>query len=494
VFAAGLCGGASLLFKITGLFFVAAALLALVYREQVRAKPRTAGDVAARRGWYSWLTAAALALFGVLGLAFLRSGAPEMNLLHFMLPLAGLAAFLIYEEFRLDRGPSWPRFTRLSAGVLLLGSGVALPVLGFVGYYASAVALPALYEGVFVLPRMRTESGAFPLPGMAALLTSIALASVLAMGLRPATESRRKVEICVLMACAAVLALSGTQFGFFLGFQSLRNLTPVLLLLALAMLVGHDRLMLDERKRQFLFIAAASAALGSLVQYPHAYGIYFFYAAPLVALAALNISAYQPWPLRRALGGVLVFALAFAALRLNGPDPHANVAWLGRVRAMEPMGLERCSLQVPAEEAAAYRALVATVQTHSKNGASILATPDCPEVYFLANRTNPDGVFYEFFRPEWLACPEDLCDILRNQDVDVVVVSGYPCFSPRPAADLIESVEQRYPHRQPVVMTVGAGGRQIERFRVYWRDESPIGAVGRIMPAGGDAPHRHARQ
>lgn len=470
IFAAGLCGGLSLLFKITGLFFIAASLLALVYREQVAAKPQAADCATPKLAWYSWLTAGALALFGALGLAFLRSSAPEMNLLHFTLPLAALAAYLIYEEFRVDRGLSWPRFARLAANVLLLGVGVALPVLGLVGYYARADALPALYEGVFVLPRMRTENGAFPLPGIGALLASVAFASVLAMGLRPATEGRRKFESRVLIACAAVLALSGTQVGFFLGFQALRNLTPVLLVLGLAMLLQADRLQLDVCTRQRIFIAGATAALCSLVQYPHAYGIYFFYAAPLVALAALYIAAYQPWPLRRALAGLLVFALVFAALRLNGPDPHANVAWLGRVRAMEPMGLIRCSLEVPAEEAEAHRELVATIQAHSTTGASILATPDCPEVYFLANRTNPAGVFYEFFRPDWLACPEDLCALVREHDVDVVVVSGYPCFSPRPNAELVAAVEQRFPHMQPVMMTVSANGRQIERFRVYWRD------------------------
>jgi hypothetical protein len=308
------------------------------------------------------------------------------------------------------------------------------------------------------------------LPGMAALLASVAMASVLAIGLRPAIRARRRFEIGFLIACGAVLALSGTQLGFFLGFQSLRNLTPVLIVLALVMLVQANRLQFDERKQQFLFIAAASAALCSLVQYPHAYGIYFFYAAPLVALAALYVAAYQPWPSRRALAGMLVFAIAFAALRLNGPDPHANVAWLGRVRAMEPMGLARCSLQAPAEEAAAYRELVATIHAHTSTGASILATPDCPEVYFLANRPNPAGVFYEFFRPEWLTCPDDLCTLVREHDVNVVVVSGYPCFSPRPDADLLAAIEDRYPHSRPVMMTVGAGGRQIERFRVYWRD------------------------
>ena len=119
-----------------------------------------------------------------------------------------------------------------------------------------------------------------------------------------------------------------------------------------------------------MFLVTAAMLLCSLVQYPHAYGIYFFYAAPFAALAALYVAAYQPRPMRVALAGVLLFYLAFATLRLNGPDPHANVAWLGRVRATEPMGLARCSLEVAAEDAAVYRDLVAAIQTHAPAGAS----------------------------------------------------------------------------------------------------------------------------
>ena len=84
---------------------------------------------------------------------------------------------------------------------------------------------------------------------------------------------------------------------------------------------------------------SAAAALISLVQYPHAInGLYFFYAAPLVLLLASYTVAMQPLPPRVALGGTLLFFLAFAAFHLNGPDPHRNVNW-GVRRTVEPMGL-----------------------------------------------------------------------------------------------------------------------------------------------------------
>jgi hypothetical protein len=165
-----------------------------------------------------------------------------------------------------------------------------------------------------------------------------------------------------------------------------------------------------------------------------------------------------------------MFYLAFAALRLNSPDPHANVAWLGGGRESEPSRLERCTLTIAAEEAAAYRDLVATIQAHSSPGDFIFAAPDCPEVYFLAARRNPSGVMYEFFRPEWLSDRQALLKMIDEKGVNVVVLNGYPGFSKRLDPALVESMAQRYDQLHAVMMTVGFEGRQIERFRVYWRE------------------------
>jgi hypothetical protein len=467
--AAGLCGGISILFKITGLFFVAAAGLSLIYREQLSATSEANASGPPRRGWYSKLLALTLLSFAASGLAFLRSPWPLMNAIHFAWPLAAPAAWLFYHEICLPRGPSAARVRRMGAMAAPFGLGVGLPLVGLAAFFASRGALSELYEGALVLPRLRAENGAYPLPGLLALVQCVPLASIFACGLHEENRSRRCFEIAALFVLAAILAVSETRWGFFVSFHALRNITPLLVAIGLWMLLNSERTILSGDQKQHLFLMCSVAGLCSLVQFPHAYGIYFFYAAPLVLLAGVFIAACQPWPLRTALGGVLVFYLAFASFQLNGPDPHANVVWLGDERAFEPLELERCSLTVPADEAASYRELVATIQAHSPSASFILATPDCPEVYYLADRRNPSRVMYEFFRPEWLADCGALLTLLDEYDINVVVLHGCPHFSKRRDNALVRVIAERYSHVHSV-MSVEFQGKAFERFRVYWRE------------------------
>jgi hypothetical protein len=392
-----------------------------------------------------------------------------MNAIHFTLPIAAAFGWLIYHEHQARHGPSWPRLRRLTSFVTPFAAGVCIPVAAFTAYYASQHAIESLYQGVFVLPRLRAESGAFPLPGPRGLLAALPLAAVLGGGLFVVGGRRRRIENAVLVVLVALLAASGTEIGFFAGLHAVRNVMPFVVAIGLGILLTSDRLKLSAQQKQYLYLTISAAVMCSLVQYPHAYGIYFFYAAPMALLAAVFIAAYQPSPWRRALTGALAFYLAFAALRLNGPDPHANVAWLGRVREAVQMDLERCSLIVAAEEAAAYRDLVAAIHAHSEPGSRIFATPDCPEVYFLSTRRNPTGVMYEFFRPELLSDHCTLLQMLDEDNVNVVVVNGYPGFSQRVDSRLLAAIGQRYDHMQPILMDVGSGNPPVERFRVYWR-------------------------
>jgi len=466
LFAAGVCGGSSILFKITGLYFIAAGLLFLAYREQLLGE----NDARGGTGWYGWLASVGLVAFGALGLAFVRSGRTDMNAVHFTAPLMALAGFLLYRERLQARGSSGARLRRMlsMAGPFLLGA--AVPVLGFALFYAVHGAVGDLFAGLFVLPRMRVESGAYPLPGIEALAISALPAGLLACGLRPAGPSRQAMETAALGAMTLLLMLSNTEVGFFVGFHSLRNVLPFLVAIAILMLLNADELQASDHERQLLFLIGAATALTGLIQYPHAYGIYFFYAAPLAALLAAYIVALQPFFPRRATAGLLGFYLAFVALQLNGPDPHRNVGWRAVRQDVEPMGLQRCSLTVPAYAAALYRELVAEVAAHSKPGSFILAGPDCPEVYYLAKRRNPSRVMYEFFRPDWLANHDRLFELLDEREAKVVVVNCFPSFSKPMSAELVELIARRFPHQHVVSIPSAVVGRTIDRFRIFWRE------------------------
>jgi hypothetical protein len=467
--AAGFCGGASLLLKITGLYYIAAALLLFAYREQLLSRRGTAPGPASR-GWYSWVSSLALVAFGCLGLAFLRSGRSEMNAIHFTLPLAALAGLLHYREREHEYVPSAARLRRMLAMAVPFLIGAAAPLAAFAAYYWLQDGLDDLYRGVFVLPRMRVEGGAFPLPGWEGLAVAALLAALLVSGFWPAGPRRRMIDAVALFVLAALLVGSESAIGFNFAFSALRNILPLLVAAAIWLLVDESRVALSASQRQLLFLAAASAGLGGLIQYPHAYGIYFFYAAPLAVLLAAYLAAAAPYhtpPTILAVGG---FYLAFAMLQLNGPDPHRNVVrGVGR-RPTEPMRLERCRLTVPGSDAESYRELASLVERNSAPGSAIFAGPDCPEVYFLTKRRNPTGVMYEFFRPGVYDRAEPVLDLLDRERVKVVVVNLRPNFSQPMPSEMVAAIAERFPEYAVVSSPGPRNGPAAERFRVFWRE------------------------
>ena len=86
-----------------------------------------------------------------------------MNVVHFTVPLAGLAGFLLWREWGRSRGPSRERWRLMASMAAPLAVGVAAPVAAWIAYYAAEGALGDLYTGLFVLPRRRVESGVYEL-------------------------------------------------------------------------------------------------------------------------------------------------------------------------------------------------------------------------------------------------------------------------------------------------------------------------------------------
>jgi hypothetical protein len=317
---------------------------------------------------------------------------------------------------------------------------------------------------------MRVESGVYPLPPWPALILAAPLSILLALGQRPPGTARTLIEFAALAAMAILAPFAGTEVGFHLSFSAFRNALPWLVVVALWMLVDEPSVKLSNRNRQLLFIATAGAALAGLVQYPHAYGIYFFYVAPLVVLLAGYVAALQQFPPRRALTGLAGFYIAFAVWQLNGPDPHRNVGWRRTPRPMESMQLVRCDVMVPSSDAAVYRTLINIIHQHSATGSYILAGPDCPEVYYLSDRRNPSPVMYEFFRPEWVDDHSRLLELLDQREVAVVVMNCRPSFSPRMPAAWVETIAARFAHQEVISTQPPESKTPVERFRVFLRN------------------------
>jgi hypothetical protein len=176
------------------------------------------------------------------------------------------------------------------------------------------------------------------------------------------------------------------------------------------------------------FAAAATLAMGALVQFPFALDSYFLYVVPLVFLGASllwcslgTVSATESHWL--APGRVLVIGLGlFALLELKSVVPLGTVSGAPRNVPGVRLNLVRCGLSVERSLGQVYERLVREIQSRTSAGEAILAGPDCPEVYFLSERRNPTRVFYNFFRPELLRARAEFDTIAEREGIRLVVV------------------------------------------------------------------------
>ncbi len=275
----------------------------------------------------------------------------------------------------------------------------------------------------------------------------------------------------ILGAAAAVSAMlwlaTGTIDGYHNLFQTVRSATP--LLVVGAALVAIPRLATEKQPQVFLLVTAL--ALGSLIQYPYAYGTYFFYAAPLAVLAFLYVVMDQPYAPRGLLAVVLGFFLVFAICRLPQPDPRLMDGCYEPNFPTATLSLQRCGLEVYAEDARIYQELDDVIQAHSATGSFIYAVPDCPEVYFLSAHRNPTRTFYELFEQTTPGVGAAYrLTMLQQHRICLVVVNHHPSFSPPLSADELVALGDRYPHKVQITGRRHPTLAPTVFFTVLWRD------------------------
>jgi hypothetical protein len=450
LFAAGLCGGLSILVKIIGLYYVAGVLLFLLYREQVLSVGSRPAD---RRSSLFLLFKVALCAMLVALVARLVGVQLELiDALHFVFPSLGVAAVLIWFEFREGAGAAGQRFRRLFRLVVPFAAGAALPVALYLLPYALTDSIPDIVRGVFVVPQRQISKAIVPFPPLSTLKFAIPYAVLLAF---PRLVPRRwerwlTAALFGLLAFAIVAASSIPVYEAI--WNSARSLDVVAVILGCWILVRRAP-DLSEMRRQQLFVLLAVCALVGLVQFPFSAPVYFCYFAPLVALTlfALVFSDSRAPKLIHAC--ILGFYLLFGMIRLN--SKYAVIFWDYRPDTV--LALQRGGLRIEAAEANAYSALVHLIQ-ETQAGRRLWAGPDCPEVYFLAARPNPTRFFFDFLGG-LSGNNAALERMLEEKRITMVVLNRAPHFSAKPTAELYQSLAARFPH-----------SRSIWKFIVLWRD------------------------
>ena len=467
LFIAGVCGGLSFLMKVVGLYYVAAGLLFLVFREQelggdppFDGTDDTAGSNT-RSTIYSAFVIGGLLVF-VLALVRLvhRSGGSDY-LVHFVFPGAALAAALTYNEWAVGtrRGTSRSRFSALARLVVPFLAGVAVPIGLFLVPYVMSGAVGDLVRGVFITPARRLTFAATPPLGWRHGVWTLVVVGLLLVA--------RYLSRAVSLRVAALVAIAGTYMVVLAAVSSTLYravfyaavLLPIATVFAAAPLVAGLGKIPSER-RQRLLIVASGLATFALIQFPFGAPIYFCYVTPLLALGVLAVMRELELPSPAVPATLAATFLAFAVLRMHpGFLFNVGIAY-ARYEPLAPLPSPRGGdVRIPAPMAAGYTQLVDVVRRHAGSDSSyIYAAPDAPEVYFLTGLKNPTRTMYDFFDNKE-ARTERLLASLRAHDVRVVAINTTPEFSPKVEGVLRSTLEREYPR------SVGVGP-----FEVRWRE------------------------
>lgn len=490
LFVAGVCAGASFLIKSVGLFFLAAILLFFVYREQLLSTRDGEAKQKSEHVGFRIFQAVGLGLFCALLLLLVSTEAMAENgagyLLLFVLPGAVLSAFLGWNEAMSGRGAFALRLRRLLGLALPFAAGLAAPLVLFLIPYAASGGLGKLWHGVFVSPFMRLTYSADPPPTIEHVWGALPLALLLAVPLLAGTRMarmrfaqwlsrhRRKMEIALLVIVAAALFTLVRRSDELLNSMTLWDSLPsqvpmVTFMGCLTLAAARRRTQTPPARRQQIFLLLAVCAMVSMIQFPFSNPMYFCYAAPLLPAVFLAVLSAQKGPPRLVYGGVALLALVFIVMFVN--------SYWGRVDALD---LPRAGLRVRPRHAKVYEHTMRVISRESREGSFIWATPDSPEIYFLANRRNPTRTLFDYMDPDYeepKRRQDRLLSTLEEHEVDVVVVKHKATHSRSLEAKFLAEIAVRYPR-----------SARNGRFYIFWRDRKEAGQQADKQERPAEAP------
>ena len=454
VLLAGMAGGISFLFKLSGLFFIAGAGLFLLYAT----RPGPAVLEKSDRGSRLSAVAVTLALL-LLALLLWRSIAPlylRRTIYHFVLPGGLIALALAIREWSPPCPPLATRVRTFLAAAIPFMAGVALPVVLFGVFFALVGGFHALLNGVFVAPFRRLAFANMTPPSLVWVLAAVPLGILL----RPRPDAAApKWNAAALVVGALLAALLGyayvESFPHRFVWQSLRGLIPITTAIAGAIVVWPR---LAERwtsgsERRFVALAFVTA-FASLVQFPFSSHVYFLYVTPLLLLTLVALVrgiGKTPSPLAAV---TLCFYGLFAVLLVTpGAVEGMGFSTIARHQTVR-LDLPRAGLRVKVNEAELYGALIPELVTRAGGGA-IWAGPDAPEVYFLGGFRNRSRAVFDFLGSD----DSPGVSLLWNLDgVTAVVLNRTPLFSRPLSRDLVDSLRARFPE-----------GHEVGHFELRWR-------------------------
>lgn len=452
---AGLLGGCSITIKIIGLYFLAAGCFTIWWIEQINEERESVATKT--RLWRSSVVAwgLAAALTGLLVLV-IRRRLGFAELAQFVVPATIMAIQPGIAELRGFGNLGLQRLTRTMVSLVWFGTGACLPVILFLTPYALSQSLPDLWQGVFVLPQLRLEHASRGLPDSRTLLWGLPLLLFVSFeGFRPrrlVPHSLGGVFIASGVGAITFFSTFDPQCYLQIWFAISNSLPWVIIWAAIRQ---QQTLRSCPRYVLPLFAIAMATAIQSLVQFPFAGHVYFLYVAPMVILTAFAAAAGPEGKLELPMSVMLILAVALITLRFttvplnfgfrtNDPkDPYLYWAH------------PKVKLWLKEYDVRQFALLQDMLQRNTASEEMIFATPDCPEIYFFADRRNATRTMFDFFESTDGRVSR-LVKMLEEKKISIVVINRFPLFSPEVEPEFIQYLQRRYTHR-----------RSIGRFYVY---------------------------
>jgi len=157
LFVAGFCGGVSILFKISGLYFVAGVLFFLLFRERLVPRTKQSGSLGTLL--YRIALVSCVLLYDALVFGLLRRGGTSATFLYFWIPEFAIGATLVWFEFYSGDNQR-QRFSFVLRELMPFATGVALPLAIFAGRYLLAGSGFRLVE-IFTLASRQLDIASF---------------------------------------------------------------------------------------------------------------------------------------------------------------------------------------------------------------------------------------------------------------------------------------------------------------------------------------------
>ena len=447
---AGICGGVSFLFKMTGLYYVAGMLLFLLFRDQPASNQQPL-----RVHWVSWhksFVVLSVFAYEALLLAVLHRQANVATYFYFYLPNVAIGATIICYEFYV-KGQQDQSFWSVFREVLCFGAGVALPVAIFLTPYLWTGSLGLFFTDLFIQPAQMIKGGSF-LPPVHWFVEGSVVNVLLIGGIR-LTRSSTSPKLWEMILLGTPLALlipfalflaQRAQLFYQLLWATFWVLAPFAVVIGVGFLIRHCKdPRLDSSIRQRLFVTLSVTAVCSLIQFPFSDTYYYCFVAPLVLLSMTALISQMDQPPKLAVGGMICLCFLYAVFELTpGTIFHLGVEYAPDIQKAT-LSLPRVGgLHVSEATAHAYEDLDSLVKQHAR-GETILAAPRCPDVYFLSGLRPPNNDFWGF-ASDFGRETEDILRTLQVHHVNLVVLNHEDSIFVAPIpADLHRALEQEFP-------------------------------------------------